>query len=58
MNSSPISSWDGAAACFTIADKPLVLGLIFVLAMAATGGVTGAMMVHEKRSFTRVKKGD
>lgn len=58
MNSSPISTWEGAAAYFTFADNPYVLGLIFVLAVIVTVGVTGAMIVHEKHSFERLSNKD
>jgi hypothetical protein len=57
MHSSPISSWEGAAAYFTFADNPFVIGLILVLAVAATVGVIGVMLAHEKHSFERIKNG-
>lgn len=57
MNSSPITSWDGATVYYTFADSPFVIGLLFVLAVVVTVGVIGAMMVHEKESFERVKNG-
>jgi hypothetical protein len=57
MHSSPISTWDGAAAYFTFAHSPSVVGLIFILAVAATVGVIGVMFAHEKHSFERIKNG-
>lgn len=57
MHSSPISRWEGAAVYYTFADNPFVIGLIFVLAVAATIGVISAMFLHEKHSFERIKKG-
>lgn len=39
MNGSPITSWEGAEAYFTFADRPgimmLILGLAFVATFAA-----------------------
>lgn len=55
MNSSPITSWEGAAAYFTFADSPMMLGLIFTLAAIVTVGVIGAMIKHEKESFEKLK---
>jgi hypothetical protein len=57
MHSSPIASWEGAGAYFTFADNPVMLMLMFILAVAVTVGVIGAMIVHEKHSFHRVKNG-
>lgn len=57
MNSSPITSWEGAGAYFTFADNPVMLGLLFGLAVFVTVGVIVAMVVHEKHSLHRVKNG-
>ncbi|MEA1050003.1 hypothetical protein U5801_09295 [Lamprobacter modestohalophilus] len=57
MNSSPITSWEGASAYFTFADSPAMLVLLFLLSVLVTVGVIAAMMVHEKHSFQRVKNG-
>jgi hypothetical protein len=57
MHSSPITSWEGAGAYFTFADNPIMLALLFALAVLVTVGVIAAMMVHEKHSFHRVKNG-
>ncbi len=58
MNSSPISTWEGATAYFTFADNPMVIGFLFLLSVVVTTGVVAAMMVHEKHSFERVKNGN
>lgn len=56
MNSSPITSWEGATAYFTFADNPLILGLIFATSVLVAAGVIAAMMKHEKESFEKLKK--
>ena len=38
MNTSPIESWEGAEAYFTFADKPAVMMLFLLLAVAITAG--------------------
>jgi hypothetical protein len=58
MNSSPITSWEGAEAYFTFADKPFVVGFIFILSVIVTVAVIGAMILHEKHSFERLNKGE
>jgi hypothetical protein len=55
MNSSPITSWEGAEAYFTFADKPFVVGFIFILSVIVTVAVIGAMILHEKHSFENLK---
>ncbi len=55
MNSSPITSWEGATAYFTFADSPMMLGLILTLSVLVTVGVVGAMIKHEKQSFEKLK---
>ena len=58
MNSSPITSWEGAEAYFTFADKPFVVGFIFTLSVVVTLVVIGSMILHEKHSFERLKNGE
>jgi hypothetical protein len=58
MHSSPITSWEGAAAYFTFADKPFVVGFVFTLSVIVTLVVIGAMILHEKHSFERLNKGE
>lgn len=58
MNSSPITSWEGAEAYFTFADKPLVVGFVFTLSVIVTLVVIGSMILHEKHSFEKLSKGE
>lgn len=55
MHSSPISSWEGAAAYFTFADSPMAIAFFFILAVVITIGTIGVMMKHEKESFEKYK---
>ncbi len=48
---SPITSWEGAEAIFTFADKPAVVGFILFMAIAATVGIIVATFIHEKKSY-------
>lgn len=58
MNTSPITSWEGAAAYFTYADNPFATGFLFTLSVVVTVAVIVAMIKHENESFHRVKNGD
>lgn len=49
--SSPISSWEGASAVFTFADKPMVMGFILVVAAALTVFAIYATVRHEQHSY-------
>jgi len=49
--SSPISSWEGASAIFTFADKPAVAITIVVIAVALTVFAVWATIRHEKHSY-------
>ena len=53
MNTSPITSWEGAEAYFTFADKPGILIFIFCLAMAATIVAVYLTARHEKISYNK-----
>lgn len=55
MNSSPITSWEGAAAYFTFADSPMLVALFFGLAVLVTLGAIAVMINHEKHSFEKYK---
>ncbi|WP_198650399.1 hypothetical protein [Saccharospirillum mangrovi] len=48
---SPITSWDGAEAVFTFADKPAVVFGIFVLSVIVTVAVIVSTVRHEKHSY-------
>lgn len=47
MNSSPITTWEGATAYFTFADSPFVLSIVLVGAMAACVYAIVSMAQHE-----------
>ncbi|OLS64434.1 hypothetical protein [Pseudomonas putida] len=46
-----ISTYEGASAVFTFADKPAVLGVITVVVIAATLYALVTTFVHEKHSY-------
>nr|WP_298682017.1 hypothetical protein [uncultured Dongia sp.] len=53
MNTSPITSWDGAEAYFTFADKPAVLvALVLIAAGICVGGII-SMIRHESYSYKK-----
>ncbi|WP_175483409.1 hypothetical protein [Amphritea atlantica] len=55
MNSSPITTWEGAEAYFTFADSPSVMMIILALAMAATVGAVVASVLHENHTYIDYK---
>ena len=57
MNTSPITTWDGAAAYFTFADNPTVtLGLLALSAVIVVVAIIfGAF--HEKECYVKVENG-
>ncbi|MCX8998096.1 hypothetical protein NOF55_13375 [Rhizobiaceae bacterium BDR2-2] len=56
MNSAPITTWEGAEAYFTFADKPAVLMLIAVLGILAGGYTLVSMIKHENACYNYTKK--
>jgi hypothetical protein len=56
MNSSPVSSWEGATAYFTFADKPGVMMLIFLVSVVVTIGVIVSAARHENESYRKLLK--
>lgn len=56
MNTSPITSWEGAEAYFTFADKPGVLMLIFLVSVVVTIGVIVSAARHENESYKKLMK--
>ena len=52
MNTSPIESWEGAEAVFTFADKPAIMILFLLLAVAITAGTIIIAAVHEKHAYS------
>ena len=55
MNASPITTWEGAEAYFTFADKPAVMGIILILAVAVTVAVIIASIAHENKTYIDYK---
>lgn len=48
---SPLTSWEGAEAIFTFADKPGMVSLILVLSIAVTLFAVVATIKHENHSY-------
>lgn len=55
MDSSPITTWEGAGAYFTFADMPGVLYLILALAVIACFGTIVMAAKHETEAFEKIK---
>jgi hypothetical protein len=53
MNGSPLTSWDGAEAIYTFADKPMLIALFLVLTVVVVAGVVIHSARHETRAFKR-----
>ena len=53
MNSSPITSWEGAAAYFTFADSPAMIAILCGLAVAGFIGFMAPIIKHEKDAFDK-----
>ncbi|WP_174202138.1 MULTISPECIES: hypothetical protein [Methyloceanibacter] len=58
MDSSPITTWEGAGAYFTFADMPGVLYLILALAVIACFGTIVMAAKHETEAFEKIKGKD
>lgn len=54
MNSAPITSWEGAEAYFTFADKPAILVLIVLAAAAVCIGGIVSMIRHENYAYKKL----
>lgn len=57
MNSAPITTWEGAKAYFTFADKPSLLMLIAAIAAAACIFTIVSMIRHENACAKRMGPG-
>ncbi len=51
MNGSPITTWEGAEAYFTFADRPTVLSVILILAVVACVGAVIYGGIHESEAY-------
>ena len=56
MNSSPLTSWEGAEAYFTFADKPGVITFFFIIGVLLTFGSIAYSMYHESKSYKKLEK--
>jgi hypothetical protein len=54
MNSSPITTWEGAEAYFTFADKPGVLYVILAIAVMLAFGTIIKAGLHEIEAFKKI----
>lgn len=54
MDTSPITSWEGAEAYFTFADKPSVLYLILAVAVILCFGTIIKAGIHEVEAFKKI----
>ncbi len=55
MITSPITSWEGAAAYFTFADKPGVLYVILAAAVIICFGTIVSAGIHETEAFKKLE---
>ena len=58
MHTSPITTWDGAAAYFTFADKPAVLYVILAAAAIICFGTIVMAAIHETEAFKKIEGKD
>jgi hypothetical protein len=54
MHSSPITTWEGAAAYFTFADMPGVLYAILAAAIIVCFGTIVITVMHEDEAYKKV----
>ncbi|MGH6736928.1 MAG: hypothetical protein ACRECX_12765 [Methyloceanibacter sp.] len=53
---SPITTWEGAAAYFTFADKPAILYAILAAAVIVTFGTIVMATMHEDEAYKKLAK--
>lgn len=56
MNASPFTSWEGAEAYFTFADKPGVVAFFLLVGVALTFGSIAYSMYHESKAYKKLEK--
>ena len=56
MNSSPLTSWEGAEAYFTFADKPGVIIFFCLIGVLLIFGSIAYSIRHESKSYKKPKK--
>lgn len=55
MITSPITSWEGAEAYFTFADKPGILYVILAAAVIVCFGTIVSAGIHETEAFKKLQ---
>jgi len=57
MNTSPITTWEGATAYFTFANDPAVhIELLILAAIALVGSIVYGSL-HEKGCYVKIENG-
>ena len=51
MNTAPITSWEGAEAYFTFADKPALLVLFTLVGIGVRIWTIASMASHENKAY-------
>ncbi|BDW89846.1 MULTISPECIES: hypothetical protein [Thalassospira] len=51
MNSAPITSWEGAEAYFTFADKPALLVALTLVGVGVCIWTIASMAIHENKAY-------
>ena len=54
MNSSPITTWEGATAYFTFADSPTILAIILAAAVVSCLYAIVSMVQHENAASKKI----
>jgi uroporphyrinogen-III synthase len=55
MDTSPITSWEGAEAYFTFADKPGIMYAILAAAVIICFGTIVMAAIHETDAFKKIE---
>lgn len=56
MNTSPITTWEGASAYFTFADKPVALAVICAVAAVVCLYAIYGMIAHENARYEELRR--
>ena len=51
MNTAPITSWEGAEAYFTFADKPALLVALTLVGVGVCIWTIASMAIHENKAY-------
>ena len=51
MNTAPLTSWEGAEAYFTFADKPALLVLFTLIGVGVCVYTIASMAIHENKAY-------